>query len=297
MGGACPGSIPPVSDHTIYSFVCKDIHRSVCECVPPVPNGPHSSVTSLTQERICREEEEQLRKKKEAKKKKRKNKEEQVHKQRKLVKERGAEPEPHRPELERDEEKWWEQTEEAERKRREEEGARRWKEAMERKTTEMERNLREEVRRQEEILRKNLQALMDDEEEQLEEEYKERLEEVDEWMEKVIEQEEEEAKLRGDVFSTEEQEEPDSSDLGPPAEPEDELKVMEMEEEMVEMVENHSGLPPGCDVSDVTVTCDNLKLTYFPPLSMLELKSLSLEGESPAHTHQDTPSMFPLMNL
>lgn len=37
-------------------------------------------------------------------------------------------------------------------------------------------------------------------------------------------------------------------------------------------------LPKGCTVSDVIVTCDNAKLTYIPPLSIPELKSLSLEG-------------------
>uniref|UniRef100_A0A8C1TIA7 Extracellular matrix protein 2 n=1 Tax=Cyprinus carpio TaxID=7962 RepID=A0A8C1TIA7_CYPCA len=37
-------------------------------------------------------------------------------------------------------------------------------------------------------------------------------------------------------------------------------------------------LPPGCSISDVTVTCENAKLTGIPPLSIPELKSLSLQG-------------------
>lgn len=239
----------------------------------PVPSGPHlNSVTPLTQERVCREEEEQLRRKKEAKKKRRKNKEEQVQKQRKLVKERGAEKEPQILELEKEEEKWWKQTVEVERKRREEE-ARRRKEATERKTRENERHLEEEIRRQEENLRKNLPALMEDEEEQLEEEFKERLEEVDEWMEKVREEEEEPPKH-------EEPEEWQPSDLRPPAETEDEQTMVDMEEEENgEEVESHSGLPPGCLIAEVTATCDSLRLAYFPPLSVTELRSLSLEGE------------------
>lgn len=261
------------NQRSCFHYICMS------ECSPG-PNGPHNSVT---QERICQEEEEQLRKKKEAKKKRRKNKEVQVQKQRKLVKERGAEQEPQRLELERVEEKWWKQTEETERKRREEEEARRRKEAMERKAREMERHLEEEIRRQEEKLRKKLQALMEDEEVQLEEELKERLEEVDEWMEKVIEkEEEEEEQLRGDVFQLPPSAEEAEPDMSNGAAAETGLKMMEVEEE--ELVENHSGLPPGCDISDVTVTCDSLKLTYFPPLSIIELKSLSLEGESPAHT-------------
>uniref|UniRef100_A0A671Q292 Extracellular matrix protein 2-like n=1 Tax=Sinocyclocheilus anshuiensis TaxID=1608454 RepID=A0A671Q292_9TELE len=37
-------------------------------------------------------------------------------------------------------------------------------------------------------------------------------------------------------------------------------------------------LPPGCSISDVTVTCENAKLMGIPPLSIPELKSLSLQG-------------------
>uniref|UniRef100_A0A8C2C9Z3 Extracellular matrix protein 2 n=1 Tax=Cyprinus carpio TaxID=7962 RepID=A0A8C2C9Z3_CYPCA len=37
-------------------------------------------------------------------------------------------------------------------------------------------------------------------------------------------------------------------------------------------------LPPGCSISDVTVTCEIGKRTGIPPLSIPELKSLSLQG-------------------
>ncbi|KAK1900756.1 Extracellular matrix protein 2 [Dissostichus eleginoides] len=54
-------------------------------------------------------------------------------------------------------------------------------------------------------------------------------------------------------------------------------------------------LPPGCDISDVTLTCDNAKLTYFPPLSIPELKSLSLEGNNipsiPAEAFNGIPNL------
>lgn len=43
---------------------------------------------------------------------------------------------------------------------------------------------------------------------------------------------------------------------------------------------DRGGLPQGCDISDVTVSCENAGLQYFPPLSIPELKSLSLEGNN-----------------
>lgn len=43
---------------------------------------------------------------------------------------------------------------------------------------------------------------------------------------------------------------------------------------------DRGGLPQGCDISDVTVSCENAKLQHFPPLSIPELKSLSLEGNN-----------------
>uniref|UniRef100_A0A3Q3WYY7 VWFC domain-containing protein n=1 Tax=Mola mola TaxID=94237 RepID=A0A3Q3WYY7_MOLML len=67
------------------------------------------------------------------------------------------------------------------------------------------------------------------------------------------------------------------------------------EEDAEVVVVNRGGLPPGCDISDVTVTCDNAKLMYFPPLSIPELKSLSLEGNNissiPAEAFNGIPNL------
>ncbi|XP_029681879.1 extracellular matrix protein 2 [Takifugu rubripes] len=275
----CTGGQVVCEEVSCPTMHCYFPFTPVGECCPIcMESGPHNSVT---QERICREEEEeQLRKKKEAKKKRRK-KEEQVQKQRRLVKERGAEQQPQRRKLEKDEEAVVDEDE-----------ARRWKDAMERQAREMERELEEERRRQEENLRRRLQAVTEEEQKQLEEELKERAEEVDEWMEKVREEEEE---IRGDVFQSppKEPDQSTTSRFGPPAETEDEM--MELEEEEGERVENRHGLPPGCGISDVTVTCDGLKLAHFPPLSIAELKSLSLEDNNissiPAESFNGIPNL------
>lgn len=248
----------------------------------PVPNDPGEPVTPLTQEEIQRilwreeeehrEEEERLRKKDEARKKRRKQRKEQAEKQRKIVEgKRREEEKALRMQVEKEEEEWRRHMEEEERRRQDEEDRRR-KEAAEREAREKERKLEEERWRQEELLREELLALVEEEQEKVEEEV---------W-------------LRGDVFEMlpKEPEEPDLLPAPiprPPAATEAELKEMEAaveeaeeeeEEEREVVVENRGGLPPGCDISDVTLTCDNAKLTYFPPLSIPELKSLSLEGKS-----------------
>uniref|UniRef100_A0A3Q3REB2 VWFC domain-containing protein n=1 Tax=Monopterus albus TaxID=43700 RepID=A0A3Q3REB2_MONAL len=79
----------------------------------------------------------------------------------------------------------------------------------------------------------------------------------------------------------------------------DELKEVEAEEEEEEeereVVVDRGGLPPGCDISDVTATCENAKLTHFPPLVIPELKSLSLEGNNinsiPAEAFNGIPNL------
>ncbi|KAF6737642.1 Extracellular matrix protein 2 [Oryzias melastigma] len=59
--------------------------------------------------------------------------------------------------------------------------------------------------------------------------------------------------------------------------------------------ENRGALPPGCDISDVTMTCENARLAHFPPLSIPELKSLSLEGNNissiPAQAFNGIPNL------
>ncbi|XP_034389801.1 extracellular matrix protein 2 [Cyclopterus lumpus] len=277
----------------------------------PVPNDPGEAVTPLTQEEIQRilwreeeehrEEEERLRKKDEARKTRRKQRKEQADKQRKIVEgKRRDEEEALRLQVEKEEEEWRRHMEEEERRReveekrrRQDEDDKRQKEAAEREAWEKERKLEEERWRQEEMLREQLLAPVEEEEE--------------EEQKKV----EEEVWLRGDVFEMppkepEEPEEPEEPDLlpapipQPPAATEEELKDMEAEveeaeEEREEVVENRGGLPPGCDISDVTLTCDNAKLTYFPPLSIPELKSLSLEGNNissiPAEAFNGIPNL------
>ncbi|XP_070759155.1 extracellular matrix protein 2 [Enoplosus armatus] len=281
----------------------------------PVPNDPDEPVTPLTQEEIQRilwreeeehrEEEERLRKKDEARKKRRKQRKEQAERQRKIVEERRKkEEEVLRLQVEKEEEEWRRQMEEFERKRqeedrrRQEEEDRRQKEAAEREAREKERKLEEERRRQEEILREELLALVEEEEEEQQEEV----------------EDEEEVWLRGDVFQMppKEYEEPEEPDLlpapipRPPAATENELEEMEAEVEEEEEVEeegeerevvvvNRGGLPPGCDISDVTVTCENAKLMYFPPLAIPELRSLSLEGNNissiPAEAFNGIPNL------
>ncbi|XP_045932501.1 extracellular matrix protein 2 isoform X1 [Micropterus dolomieu] len=279
----------------------------------PVPSDPGESVTPLTQEEIQRilwreeeehrEEEERLRKKDEARKKRRKQRKEQAERQRKIVEERRKEEEEAlRLQVEKEEEEWRRQMEEMERKRQEErrrleEEDRRRKEAAEREAREKERKLEEERRRQEEMLREKLLALEEEEEEEEEEEVEDA----------------EEVWLRGDVFQMPPKihKEPKEPELlpapipRPPAATEDEPKEMEAEVEEAEEEEeegeereglvNRRVLPPGCDISDVTMTCENVKLMYFPPLAIPELRSLSLEGNNissiPAEAFNGIPNL------
>ncbi|KAE8298803.1 Extracellular matrix protein 2 Matrix glycoprotein SC1/ECM2 Precursor [Larimichthys crocea] len=301
-----PGECCPVCMEPALTFLVT----------PQFPVTPAESVTPLTQEEIQRilwreeeehrEEEERLKKKDEARKKRRKLRKEQAEKQRKLVEmKRREEEEALRLQVEKEEEEWRRQIEELERRRQEEEEDRKRKEAAEKAARENERKLEEERRRQEEKLRAELLALAEEEEERLEKQ----LEKVEERQE---EEEEEEVWLRGDVFQMlpKEPEEPDFLPAPiprPPAATEDELKEMETEVEEVEEEEeeegeerevvilNGGGLPPGCAISDVTLTCENAKLMYFPPLAIPELKSLSLEGNNissiPAEAFNGIPNL------
>ncbi|KAF7646864.1 hypothetical protein LDENG_00181320 [Lucifuga dentata] len=249
----------------------------------PVPSDPKEPLTPLTQEEIQRilwreeeehrEEEERLKRKDEIRKKRRKERKEQAERQRKLVEERRRkEEEALRLQVEKEEEEWRMKIEEEEMKRKEEERRRqeeedrRKKEVAEREVRENERKLEEERRMQEEILRKHVLAVEEEEKQKGEEEV---------W-------------LRGDVFQMPPNE-PEEPDLLPapmpraPAARGDELEEpgeKEGGEEKEVEAGNRAGLFPGCDVSDVTMTCENAKLTYFPPLAIAELKSLSLEGNN-----------------
>ncbi|XP_029630054.1 extracellular matrix protein 2 [Salmo trutta] len=177
------------------------------------------------------------------------------------------------------------QKEEAERQRRRQEEKRRRQEERsheeERLRMEKEERRQEEARRlKEEVAMKERERKLEEERRRHEDELKEKLRELAELEEEEEEEEEEEMEwlLRGDVFQMF-PDEPTEEDLLPPplAKPTD-----REEEDGKGVVVRRPGitLPLGCDISDVTVTCENAKLTNFPPLNIPELKSLSLEGNS-----------------
>ncbi|XP_034020669.1 extracellular matrix protein 2 [Thalassophryne amazonica] len=230
----------------------------------PVPNDPGEPLTPLTKEEIQRAlwreeekllEEEDRQRKKDEAKKKRR-------KQRKEQEERQRKLVEKRRKVEEEELRLQVEMEE-EKWRRPEEIDRSWKEETESEAREKERKLEVEEKKQEEILRKKSEAA-------------------------------EEVWLRGDVFQMPPKE-PEKPNLLPTPIPRP-LTVTEEElEEDTVLVVNRGGLPPGCDISEDTVTCDNAKLTYFPPLSIAELKSLSLEGNNissiPAEAFNGIPNL------
>ncbi|XP_060897223.1 extracellular matrix protein 2 isoform X1 [Labrus mixtus] len=240
------------------------------------------------QEERRREEEERRIEEEEDRRKREKAEREAREKERELEEERRKQEEILREELlalmeaeekhreEEDEQKGW---------GKQEEERWRWEEDTEREARENQRELEEERRKQEERLREKLLELVEEEEEKYQE----------------ILEEEEEVWLRGDVFQMppKEPEEPERlpTPIAKPPTSTDELEelqeleeietdveeaveVEEEDEEREVLVVDRGSLPPGCDFSDVTVTCDNAKLLYFPPLAIPELKSLSLEGNS-----------------
>ncbi|XP_029989355.1 extracellular matrix protein 2 isoform X2 [Sphaeramia orbicularis] len=97
--------------------------------------------------------------------------------------------------------------------------------------------------------------------------------------ERLMEEEEEVEWLRGDVFQMKEPEKPEELELlaAPIPTPPTAIENVEVVENGVEV---EALLPPGCDISDISITCENAKLSHFPPLSIPELKSLSLEGNN-----------------
>ncbi|XP_015258067.1 PREDICTED: extracellular matrix protein 2 isoform X1 [Cyprinodon variegatus] len=262
-----------------------------------VPSDPSEPIIPLTQEEIQsilwreeeehREEEERLRKKDEARKKRRRERKEREERQRKMVEERRREEEEAlRLQLKKEEEEWRRQVEEEERRQEDE------------RRIEQERRMEEERRRQEEERRREEEQRMEEERrrQQEEEQQREAKEEVEVW-------------LRGDVFQMPSEEELiPSPDPTPPAVTEElmeEAEDIEVEEEVTLQVEEEEeeeretwirgGLPAGCDISDVTMTCENANLNRFPPLSIPELKSLSLEGNNissiPAEAFNGIPNL------
>ncbi|XP_019716025.1 extracellular matrix protein 2 isoform X1 [Hippocampus comes] len=176
----------------------------------------------------------------------------------------------------------------------EEERVRKREEVKKRKRKERKEQEERQRRRAEEERRRKMEEEKRKEEKEAWEREKKLREEI------LKEEEEEEVWLRGDVFQMlpKEDEEPEEPDLppapipGPPAAAEDEVNE---EEEEKEVAAKEGGLPPGCDLADVTLTCDNARLTYFPPLLMPHLKSLSLEGNNissiPAEAFNGIPNL------
>ena len=259
-----------------------------------VLSDPIDLVTPLTQEQIRlllwheeeqhRREEERLKRKDEERKKRRKLRKEQAERQRNFVAERRREEEEAmKQQMAREEEEWRQKEkmrqEEAERVARERlmEEERRRQEAAEREARE--RRMEEERRRQEVAERDAMERKMGEEKKRQDELLRARLEALDE-------EDEEDVWLRGDVFQSLPNK-LEERDLLPPPQPipptilSQELdweneEVGEGEDEI--KVSPRNVLPPGCSISDVTMTCENSQLDYFPPLSIPYLKSLSLEG-------------------
>uniref|UniRef100_A0A8D0D916 Extracellular matrix protein 2 n=1 Tax=Sander lucioperca TaxID=283035 RepID=A0A8D0D916_SANLU len=185
-----------------------------------------------------------------------KQRKEQAEKQRKIVEERRREEEEAlKLQVEKEEEEWRRLMEEE--MRRQVEKRRQEEEDRKRKEA-AEREAREKERKLEEERWRQ--------EEMLREELLALVEEEEEEEEEEQQEEVEEALwLRGDVF------------------------------EMEVVVVNRGGLPPGCYISDVTLTCENAKLIYFPPLAIPELRSLSLEGNNissiPAEAFNGIPNL------
>ncbi|KAL1251600.1 hypothetical protein QQF64_019396 [Cirrhinus molitorella] len=247
IGECCPICIDPVVDAPEFSGD------------PPSPNDlsdPYTQSQRDKKERLKKDEEDRIRKKDAERKQRKKQKKEEAERQKKLKEAKEAREK--EEELRRLREEEEERAAAEERKRRMEEQRR----AEEDRARKLEMEQREMMRALEEAAERAQEGLRGDE------------------------ATEEEVWLRGDVFQMPPMA-PTAADLPPllalqePTEPgeegpdlgEEEPEVVEEESEMVTTL-----LPPGCSISDVIVTCENAKLTGIPPLSIPELKSLSLQG-------------------
>ncbi|XP_015203654.1 extracellular matrix protein 2 isoform X1 [Lepisosteus oculatus] len=218
------------------------------------------------EEEARQEEEERLRKKDEERKKRRKQKKLEEERQRQLFEERRREEEELREKVEEEEgERRRERQEEEQQRRRQEEEDRRNREQAEER--ERHRRLQEERRQEEERRRR------------IEEDWRELEEDREDSRE---EEEYDEDDLRGDVFRM------------PPRVPKPE-GVPPLRPPAPENIPPYSTLPVGCMISDVTLSCNNAKLTGIPPLSVRGLKSLNLEGNAittiPAEAFNGIPNL------
>ncbi|XP_048038629.1 extracellular matrix protein 2 [Megalobrama amblycephala] len=242
IGECCPICIDPVVNVAEYSGDS------------PLPNDldEHNTRISQSQKDIQKKnEEERIRKKDAERKQRKKQKKDEAKRQRKLKEAKDAREKEEEQRRLREEEE--ERVAAEERKRRTEEH----RKAEEDRARRLEMEQKEMMRALEEAAERAQEGLRGDE----------------------ATEDEDVVWLRGDVFQMPPV--PPTRAAGPPllalqepTEPgEEEPEVIEEESEMVTTL-----LPPGCSISDVTVTCENAKLTGIPPLSIPELKSLSLQG-------------------
>ncbi|KAL4655835.1 extracellular matrix protein 2 isoform X2 [Arapaima gigas] len=209
------------------------------------------------------EEEKRLQKKDEEQKRRRKEKKLEAKRQRKLLEEKRQEME--RQEKEEEEKQMPEEENlHEEDKRLQEEEQRLREEAEEVAALEEKRRRMEEQRRQEEERRLEQEA----EQRRLLMSLEDAMESDSKEVEEEEEEEEEEVRLRGDVFEMLPQ-------------PSVEIEIQPLPAPCEEHTERAGpSLPTGCIISDIAVTCENAKLSSIPPLSIPELKELSLEGNA-----------------
>ncbi|MGH0189254.1 UNVERIFIED_CONTAM: hypothetical protein FKN15_034644 [Acipenser sinensis] len=220
---------------------------SVLESVPPKSQAEIEQLLQQEEEEL-QEEEERLRKRDEERKRRRKEKKKlQEERQKQLFEERRHEEEEIRSRMEKEEEK-----------RREEEERRSKLEEEEREKRQQQKERRQEEERKQEAERRVLEREQRERERIMEEEEDEEAEE------KEVEQEDDDF-LRGDVFRM-----PNSVPILPPPPPPLPPATPE----------GIPSLPPGCVISDITLSCNNAKLTSIPPLVDPQLKILYLEGNS-----------------
>ncbi|KAK6473935.1 extracellular matrix protein 2-like [Huso huso] len=221
---------------------------SVLESVPPKSQAEIEQLLQQEEEEL-QEEEERLRKRDEERKRRRKEKKKlQEERQKQLFEDRRREEEEIRSRMEEEEEK-----------QREEEERRSKLEEEEREKRQQQKESRQEEERKREAERRVLEREQRERERIMEEEEDEEAEE------KEVEQEDDDF-LRGDVFRM-----PNSVPIPPPPPPPPLPPAAP---------EGIPSIPPGCVISDITLSCNNAKLTSIPPLVDPQLKILNLEGNS-----------------
>lgn len=244
---SCPIRVKPAGE---CCPICSDIEPndpSVLESVPPKSQAEIEQLLQQEEEEL-QEEEERLRKRDEERKRRRKEKKKlQEERQKQLFEDRRREEEEIRSRMEEEEEK-----------RREEEERRSKLEEEEREKRQQQKESRQEEERKREAERRVLEREQRERERIMEEEEDEEAEE------KEVEQEDDDF-LRGDVFRM-----PNSVPIPPPPPPPLPPAAPE----------GIPSLPPGCVISDITLSCNNAKLTSIPPLVDPQLKILNLEGNS-----------------